>query len=139
MAAERLSMRTIKEILRLRWGCQPSNREIAQRCGIARSWAADCLAWAAAAGLTWPLSPELNYGTLKAQLYQRPGCPTEPRPLPDWATIQHELRQPGVSLQLLWQECKRPSPRACSAASDLNKFWAAMISAPATWIFQYGC
>jgi len=47
-------MRTIREILRLKWDCRRSNREIAQSCGIARSTVAECLARAAAAGVTWP-------------------------------------------------------------------------------------
>ena len=111
MAAERLSMRTIREILRLKWVCQCSNREIAQSCGIARSTVAECLARATAAGLTWPLPAELDEGTLEARLYRRPGRPPgQQRPLPDWATLHQELRHPGVTLQLLWQEYKAGDP-----------------------------
>ena len=110
MAAERLSMRTIKEILRLKWDCQRSNREIAQSCGIARSSVAECLGRATAAGLTWPLAPGLDDGTLEARLYRRPGPPPGQRPLPDWAIVHQELRQRGVTLQLLWQEYKAGDP-----------------------------
>lgn len=110
MAAERLSMRTIREILRLKWDCQRSNREIAQSCNVARSSVAECLARATAAGLTWPLPPALDDGILEARLYRRPGRPPGQRPLPDWATIHQELRHPGVTLQLLWQEYKAGDP-----------------------------
>ncbi len=111
MAAERLSMRTIREILRLKWDCQRSNREIAQSCHIARSSVGECLARAAAAGLAWPLPPELDDGTLEARLYRRAGRPPEPqRPLPDWATVHQELKRPSVTLQLLWQEYKAGDP-----------------------------
>ncbi len=110
MAAERLSMRTIREILRLKWTCQRSNREIAQSCKIARSSVAECLVRAAAAGLTWPLPPELDDGTLEARLYRRPGRPPGQHPLPDWATIHQELTHPGVTLQLLWREYKAGDP-----------------------------
>ncbi|HSB52832.1 MAG TPA: IS21 family transposase [Gemmatimonadales bacterium] len=111
MAAERLSMRTIREILRLKWDCQRSNREIAQSCHIARSSVAECLARATATGLTWPLPPECDDGTLEARLYRRAGRPPgPPRPLPDWATLHQELRSPGVTLQLLWQEYKAGDP-----------------------------
>jgi transposase len=98
-------MRTTREILRLKWACQRSNREIAQSCGIGRSTVAECLHRAADAGLTWPLPPELDDGTLEARLYRQPGRPAL-RPLPDWATVHQELRHPGVTLQLLWQEYK---------------------------------
>ncbi len=43
-------MRTIREILRLKWACQRSNREIAQSCHIARSSVGECLARATAPG-----------------------------------------------------------------------------------------
>ena len=109
MAAERLSMRTTREILRLKWACQRSNREIARSCGIGRSTVAECLHRAADAGLTWPLPLELDDGTLEARLYRRPGRPAI-RPVPDWATIHQELRHPGVTLQLLWQEYKAGQP-----------------------------
>lgn len=110
MAAERLSMRTTREILRLKWACQRSNREIAQSCGLARSTVADCLRRAADAGLTWPLPAELDDGTLEARLYRPPGRPAAARPLPDWADVHQELRRPGVTLQLLWHEYKAVQP-----------------------------
>jgi transposase len=104
-------MRTIREILRLKWDCRRSNREIAQSCNIARSSVGECLARAVAAGLAWPLPPELDDGTLEARLYRRAGRPPgPPRPLPDWATVHQELKHPGVTLQLLWQEYKTGDP-----------------------------
>jgi transposase len=103
-------MRTIREILRLKWASQRSNREIAQSCKIARSSVGECLARAAAAGITWPVPPELDDGTLEARLYRRPGRLPGQRPLPDWATIHQELKRPGVTLQLLWQEYKAGDP-----------------------------
>jgi len=109
VAAERLSMRTTREILRLKWACQRSNREIAQSCGIGRSTVADCLHRAVDAGLCWPLPPDLDDGTLEARLYRRPGRPAI-RPVPEWATVHQELRHPGVTLQLLWQEYKAVHP-----------------------------
>ena len=110
MAAERLSMRTTREILRLKWACGRSNRQIAQSCGIARSTVADCLRRATDAGLVWPLPPELDDGTLEARLYRPPGRPTAARPLPDWADVHQELRRPHVTLQLLWYEYKAAQP-----------------------------
>ncbi len=110
MAAERLSMRTTREILRLKWACGRSNRQIAQSCGIARSTAAECLRRAAEAGLTWPLPPDLDDGTLEARLYPPPDRTATIRPVPDWAAIHAELRRPAVTLQLLWQEYKAAHP-----------------------------
>jgi len=43
MAKDRLSMRKIKEILRLKWGYKLSNRQIAESCSISHSTVADYL------------------------------------------------------------------------------------------------
>jgi transposase len=62
-----------------------------------------------AAGIAWPVPPELDDAQLEARLY-----PTKPRandiPLPDYAHLQRELVRPGVTRQLLWQEYKSQHP-----------------------------
>jgi len=47
---ERTPMRKIREILRLKWSAQLSNRAIAKSCAIARSTVAECLERAAEVG-----------------------------------------------------------------------------------------
>ncbi len=54
MSARRLSMRKIKEILRLKFDGEQSNRSIAVSCSISLSTVADYLLRAKAAGLSWP-------------------------------------------------------------------------------------
>jgi hypothetical protein len=45
VAAERLSMRPTREILRLKWACHRSHRAIAQSCSVARTrWPTACTA-----------------------------------------------------------------------------------------------
>lgn len=65
MPAERLTMREVKEVLRLHWGCDLSQRQIAKRCGIARPTVAEYLRRTEAAGLSWPLTPDLDGGQLE--------------------------------------------------------------------------
>jgi len=60
MAKRRLSMRKIKEVLRLKWAHKLSNRKIAKSCFISRSTVADYLLRAKLAGLSWPIAPELD-------------------------------------------------------------------------------
>ncbi len=103
-------MRTTREILRLKWSCGRSNRQIAQSCGLARSTVAECLRRAADAGLAWPLPSDLDDGTLEARCYPPPDRTATARPLPDWADLHAELRRPGVTLQLLWDEYKAAHP-----------------------------
>lgn len=110
MAAGRLSMRTTREILRLKWAYRCSNRQVAQSCGVARSTVAECLRRAKDAGLTWPLPPDLDDATLEARLYPPPDRTPADRPRPEWAAIHADLRRPGVTLQLLWHEYKAADP-----------------------------
>jgi hypothetical protein len=60
-------MRKIHDILRLKWACGLSDRQIARSCGVARSTVAEGLR-RAAAGLTWPLPPDLDEATLERRL-----------------------------------------------------------------------
>ncbi len=60
MAIVRLSVRKIREILRLSWGLGLRPGEVAASCNIARSTVQDYLLKAQAAGLSWPLAPELD-------------------------------------------------------------------------------
>ena len=111
MPKERLSMRKIKEILRLSWECGLSKQKIAQSCGVARSTVGDYLMRASAAGLSWPLPEELSEVELETRLF--PGPPKdleEPRSLPDWPTIHKEVKKKGVTLTLLWTEYKLDHP-----------------------------
>jgi transposase len=66
---------------------------------------------ALAAGVTWPLPSELDDATLEARLFARPAYnATRHRAVPDWAQIHQELKKPGVTLQLLWEEYRAPHP-----------------------------
>ena len=55
MAQARLSVRKIREVLRLKAEARLSDREIAAAIGSARSTVQECLRRARAAGLAWPL------------------------------------------------------------------------------------
>ena len=105
MSAERLSMRKIKEVLRLRWSLGMSQRTIARSCGVGPTSVAEYLRRAERAGLKWPLPPELGEGELERRLFPPPhSIPATLRPLPDWAKVQQELKRKGVTLYLLWEE-----------------------------------
>lgn len=112
MAAKRLSMRKIKEVLRLKWEHGLSNRKIARSCSISRSTVADYLSRAEEAGLSWPLPPELDEAELEKRLFCLPRIFLPgPRPWPDWSEIHRELSGKGVTLFLLWEEYKQANPQ----------------------------
>jgi transposase len=110
MAAERLSMRKVKETLRQHAEGR-SARSIAQSLGVAHSTVLEYLRRARAAGVTWPLPVELTETELEQRLFPLPPAPTRAaRPLPDWSALHQELRRKGVTLQLLWLEYKAAHP-----------------------------
>jgi len=86
MPAKRLSMRKIKEVLRLN-ARGMSNRKIAISCGVSRPVVAEYLRRAAAAGLTWPLAPELDDATLEQRLFPAPPAPCALSALEPWVAM----------------------------------------------------
>jgi transposase len=99
-------MRNIRELLRLVHGVGLSQRAAAQSLSIAQGTASKYLNRAQRAGLTWPLPAELDDDIrLENRLYPPPSeLPSDQRPRPDWAAVHRELRRPGVTLMLLWEE-----------------------------------
>jgi hypothetical protein len=86
----RLSVRKIRDVLRLKREAHLSDRQIAAVLGSARSTVQECLKRARLAGLSWPLSAELGDEELGARLYSR--AEIAPRyPTPDFAAIQIKL------------------------------------------------
>ena len=106
MPTERLSMRHIREVLRLLHSVGMSQRSVARSLGLAQGTVSKCLNRTRRAGLTWPLPPELDDDVrLENRLYPPPSdLPSDDRPQPDWAVVHRELRRPSVTLMLLWEE-----------------------------------
>ena len=105
MPTERLSMRRIRDILRLKYAQGLSDRAAALSLGLSKGTVGNYLARFSQAGLSWPLPPDVDEVALERALFK---CdvrlPDAQRPLPDWVTIAREKKQKGVTLQLLWQE-----------------------------------
>lgn len=105
MAQERLTMRKIREVLRLKWECGVTNRAIARSCSISHSTVGEYLQRAEAAGLSWPLPADMDEDTLFRLLFPTPAHPgAKAIPSPDWSVIHAELRKKSVTLRLLWVE-----------------------------------
>ena len=104
-------MRQVREVLRLKHAAGFSERGIAASLGISRTTAAEYLRRAAVVGITWPVPDELDDAALERRLFSPPFAVQEsPRPQPDWARLHAELRRPGVTLLLLWEEYRTGQP-----------------------------
>jgi hypothetical protein len=66
---EKVSMRKVKEVLRLRFGLGLQQNQIARSCSIGRATVHRYLDKAAAAGLSWPLPEELDDHRLEELLF----------------------------------------------------------------------
>ena len=105
MPAQRLAMRQVHEVLRLKWGQGLSDRKIAQSLGISRPAVAESVHRAQAAGLAWPLPATCDAGALERLLCPSgPARAPAPHLVPDWATVHHARKRKGVTLVLLGQE-----------------------------------
>jgi transposase len=110
MPRTRTSMRKIREVLRLKYACGLTNRQIAKTRALGRTAVADYVHRAAAAGLTWPLPEDLDDAELERRLFPSADTLPELRPQPDCAHLHKELRRKGVTLYLLWEEYRAACP-----------------------------
>ncbi len=110
MGAKRLSMRQLREILRLKHDQQLTHRAIARACGVGVGTVSDYVRRAARAGLEWPLPGELDEAALEARLFPRAGPGCRERVAPDVEGIHQELKRVGVTLHLLWEEYREANP-----------------------------
>ena len=127
MAGRRLSMRKIKEVLRLKHENGCSIRQIAKSCNIARSTVREYLVRAEQVGLSWPLAPDLDDAAVENLLF--PAAQhifRDRRQMPPMDHMHRELKRKGVTLQLLWYEYKQANPEGYqySQFCELYRQWA---------------
>jgi len=130
MPAERLSMRKIKEVLRLKWEGGLSHRQIAKSCALGRSTVAEYLRRAEEAGLCWPLPAGVAESTLERLLFSPTAAVAAPgRAVPQWVGVHQELKRKGVTLFLLWQEYKAAHPEGYHYSWFCQQYrsWAAKV------------
>jgi hypothetical protein len=110
MPGPRLPMRKIRDVLRLS-AAGMSKRKIAASLGVSATAAGECIRRARCAGLAWPLPEELSDEALERRLFPPlTVAAKDRRPQPRWAAVHRELRRPGVTLQLLWEEHRAVHP-----------------------------
>ena len=130
MPGKRLSMRKIREVLRLKYELNRSNREIGMSCGIGSSTVGDYIQRVRNAGLAWPLPEELNDNTLEQLLFPPPTLRNSSRLFPDFHEVHKELQaRKDVTLNLLWEEYKERNPEGYQYSWFCHKYrdWAAKL------------
>ncbi|HEY8531698.1 MAG TPA: IS21 family transposase [Limnochorda sp.] len=141
MAQRGVSMRKIREILRLHHVAKLGVRAIGRSLGLSHSTVAEVLRRAEAAGLSWPLPEEMDDAALEAALYG-PTAPAQTRhPMPDMDHLYRELRsRKGVTLRLLWLEYKQAHPDGYqySRFCELYRRWAETLDVSLRQVYRGG-
>ena len=106
MARPHISMRKIRDALRLSLGEGLSLRDVASSLQVPFTTVGDHVRRARAAGLGWPLPNGMSDGDLEAALYANHGTKRGHRrhAEPDWPTVHRELKRKHVTLLIVWDE-----------------------------------
>lgn len=123
MAAERLSVRKIRDVLRLT-SKGLTHRQIGRSLSISHNTAAGYLRRVAEAGMSATEAEALDDVELVARLFPPAPPASAARPLPDWGEIARELKRKGVTLQLLWLEYKAAHPDGYQYTQFVSRFRA---------------
>ena len=103
MPVLRITMRKIKEVLRLKLEAQLSHAQIAAALGISKGVVTKYVGLATIAGLDLSAIQSFDEITLERQLLVAPKKPAV-YSQPDYGRIHQELRRKGMTLMLLWEE-----------------------------------
>ena len=112
MPGARLPMRKTRDMLRLT-ASGMSSRKIAASLSVGGTTVVDCLRRARAIGVGWPLPEELSDVALEARLFPAStalAAIKSRRTQADWPAIHRELKRPGATLRLLWEEHRAAHP-----------------------------
>jgi len=120
-------MRKIKEVLRLKYDCGISEREISRSCQISRSTVADYLRRATAAGLKRSEAAALSQTELEGRLFPTEHIPSSvKRPPPDCEYIYNQLRtyrKFNLTLSQLWLEYKEKHHDGYQYTQFCEHYW----------------
>jgi transposase len=132
---DRLSMRKIREILRLKHNGR-SQRQIASSVGVAVGTVCGHLQRAEEAGMTWERAQTMTDAEVEGALFRYTDRNVgATRAAIDYGHLHAELSRPGVTLQLLWLEYQEgvtarhadEKPYQYSQFCDLYATWRARL------------
>ena len=124
---KRTGMIDIRDILRHRHGHGLARAEIAAATGVSTGTVSHVLERAAAAGLSWPLPPDLDDEALRARLYPAPERDSG-HAEPDWDAVIEELKAPRkrrrarLTRRQLWVEYRDEALARGGTAYSYSQF-----------------
>lgn len=110
----RLTMRNIRDILRLRLGAGLSFRQISRSTKVSVGSIQKLLTKANELNIPWPLPDSLSDAQLALLFYPKSDHRSSTRfEVPDWPTTYLELKRKGMTKLLLWEEYTQQYPNRC--------------------------
>jgi len=111
MATKRITMRQLREILRLRLHAELSMRQIRDSLRLSLGAIQKSVSKAEELDLRWDAIEKLDDQQLAAKIYpQADAVKSSTKVLPDWVEIYQELKGKGMTKQLLWEEYTQQYP-----------------------------
>jgi transposase len=108
---KRLSMRKIREILRLGMKGDLSRRQIARSCGVSRPAVSTYLDRVQTSGHAYEEIEKMTDQEITALMKPQTVSKSESgKPQADWKWVHQEMKKKGVTLALLWNEYKDEYP-----------------------------
>jgi transposase len=104
MPTPRVLMSKIRRTLQLLADAGLSTRQVAAALNISKTTVSEIALYARTAGIDWVQANSLGDEELQARLYPPARPRSSVRQEPDYAALHQELKRPGVTLQLLWEE-----------------------------------
>src|SRR3981081_1230643 len=131
MPAERLSMRKVRDVLRLKHTLGMSLRQISEATGVGKTVVGEYVRRAGVIGITWPVPEAIDDAELERRLLPIPCETGPPRAAIDWRKIHEEMKRRSVTLVLLWQEyrAEQVDGYGYSRFCDLYGEWRKTVSA----------
>ena len=127
MPAQRITMRKIREVLRLRLSAGLSFRQISASTKLSVGAIQKLSKQAEQQGLSWPLPAELDDAKLAGLFYPQADTRVlDRRQVPDWQQVHQELKRKGMTKHLLWEEYTQRFPNSCYSYSqycDRYRHW----------------
>ena len=112
MSGNKLKMRKLNDIFRLKFDLHLSNRQTAKSCNISHSVVGEYLSRFHLSGLQWPLG-KMSEEELYLKLFpeKQTKINHQSKPLPDWIDVDSQLKKfKHLTLQLIWEEYRESFP-----------------------------
>src|SRR5437879_13086059 len=104
MPAERLSMRKVREVLRLRHTLEMSLRQISEATGVGKTVVGEYVRRAGVIGISWPVPEAIDDAELERRPFPAPGETALLRPAIYWRKIHAQIQRPSVTPVQLREE-----------------------------------